>query len=248
MVTGSDLEESRNAVKLAEEYPGLCYATVGVHPCQSKSFEKYPDGPEALLEELRRLAKEQSVKRRVVAFGEIGLDYDRLHFCDAETQRVWFERQLDVAVELGLPLFLHSRAAADDFARILSARLDRLPKRGVVHSFTGTLEEMQQIIDLGFDVGINGCSLKTEENLAVVKELPLERLQFETDGPWCEMRPSQASARFTKDAPPLPRSVKKEKWEVGLMVKGRNEPCAIGNVAYAVAGVKGVGVEVVCEA
>ncbi|KAK3626744.1 hypothetical protein LTR56_015840 [Elasticomyces elasticus] len=247
MVTGSDLQESKNAIKLAEDYPGMCYATVGVHPCSAKSFGKYPDGPDALMAELRKLALESRNSGKATAFGEIGLDYDRLQLCDKETQLVYFAKQLDLAIELHMPLFLHSRAAAADFERLLKERLDKLPKRGCVHSFTGSLEEMQAMVDMGFDIGINGCSMKTEENLAVVKEVPLERLQIETDGPWCDMRPSHASAQFTKDAPEMPKSVKKEKWSAEAMVKGRNEPCMIPRVAYAVAGIKGVSVEVVCE-
>ena len=248
MVTGSDLQESKNAIRLAKDYPSLCYATVGVHPCQSKSFEKYKGGPDALLAELKKLAQESRDAGTATAFGEIGLDYDRLFFAEKETQLRYFEKQLDLACELEMPLFLHSRAAAEDFERLLKKRLDRLPRRGVVHSFTGTLEEMQQIVNLGFDVGINGCSMKTEENIAVVKEVPLERLQIETDGPWCEMRPSHASAAYTKDAPPLPKGVKKEKWSADCMVKGRNEPCAIVHVAHAIAGIKGVSVDEVCNA
>ena len=248
MVTGSDLQESKNAIKLANEYPGLCYATVGVHPCAAKSFEAHPGGPGALLEELRSLAQEARDAGTAAAFGEIGLDYDRLHFCDKETQILYFEKQLELACELDMPLFLHSRAAAADFERLLKARLDRLPKRGLVHSFTGTVEEMRGIVALGFDVGIDGCSLKTEENLIVVKEVPLERLQIETDGPWCEMRPSQASAKFTADAPPLPKAVKKEKWSQECMVKGRNEPCTIARVAHVIAKVKGMAMDEVCEA
>ncbi|KAK0324090.1 hypothetical protein LTR82_005211 [Friedmanniomyces endolithicus] len=247
MVTGSDLQESKNAIKLADEYPGLCYATVGVHPCSAKSFEKYPDGPDALLAELKRLAQESRDSGKATAFGEIGLDYDRLQLCDMETQLVYFAKQLDLAVELQMPLFLHSRAAASDFERLLQERLDKLPKRGCVHSFTGTLGEMKAMADMGFDIGINGCSMKTEENMAVVKEVPLERLQIETDGPWCDMRPSHASAQYAKDAPEIPKSVKKEKWSADAMVKGRNEPCTIPRVAYAVAGVKGVSVEEVRE-
>ena len=247
MVTGSDLGESRSAMALAEEYAGLCYATVGVHPCQTKAFEEYDGGGERLLEELKKTVIVGRGNGTVVAFGEVGLDYDRLHFADRETQLRWFERQLVLAVELQLPLFLHSRAAAGDFERLLRARLEKLPKRGCVHSFTGTLEEMRAVVDMGFDVGINGCSLKTAENLAVAKEVPLERLQLETDGPWCEMRPSHASAEYTRDAPPLPKAVKKEKWSGECMVKGRNEPCAITNVAWAVARVKGLSVEEVCD-
>ena len=248
MITGSDLTESQNAISLTVEYPGLCYATVGVHPCSAKQFLKHKGGDEKLLQGLKELALEGKKNGTVAAFGEIGLDYDRLQHADKETQLKYFEKQLDLATELDLPLFLHSRAAAEDFESILKARLERLPKRGVVHSFTGTMEEMQRIVELGFDVGINGCSMKTEENLEVVKAVPLERIQIETDGPWCEMRPSHASSKYLKDAPPLPKAVKKEKWNEECMVKGRNEPCQITNVAYAIAAIKGVGVEEVCEA
>lgn len=83
-----------------------------------------------------------------------------------------------------LPLFLHSRAAHDDFLRLLKARLHELPKRGLVHSFTGTAEEMKACVEMGFSMGVNGCSLKSEDNLAVVKEIPMDRLMIETDGPW----------------------------------------------------------------
>ena len=119
-----------------------------------------------------------------VAFGEIGLDYDRLYLTEKEPQLKYFEAQLDVAVRVQLPLFLHSRAAGEDFERLLASRLAQLPKKGLVHSFTGTIEEMQRLVDLGLDIGINGCSMKTEENLDVVRVVPLERLQIETDGPW----------------------------------------------------------------
>jgi len=248
MVTGSDLDESKKAIELADAYPGLCYATVGVHPCSSKSFEAYPQGPDALLVELRKLAEESRNAGTATAFGEIGLDYDRLHYADKDTQLTYFKKQLGLAVELQMPLFLHSRAAAEDFTAILKERLDQLPKRGCVHSFTGSLAEMQDLVSLGFDIGINGCSLKTEENLAVAKEVPLERLQIETDGPWCEIRPSHASSKYLKDAPPLPKAVKKEKWQADCMVKGRNEPCEITQVAHVVAGIKEISVEEVCDA
>lgn len=231
---------------------GLCYATVGVHPCSAHSFDTYKDGPDALLQRLRELAQRSRDAGTATAFGEIGLDYDRLYLCDKETQLKYFRAQLDLAIELQMPLFLHSRAAADDFEALLKEKLggemERLPMKGVVHSFTGTMEEMQRIVALGFDVGINGCSLKTEENVAVVREVPLERIQIETDGPWCEMRPSHAGSKFLANAPTLPKAVKKEKWTKEFMVKGRNEPCAISNVAYAVAGIKGLRVEEVCEA
>ena len=155
-------------------------------------------------------------------------------------------------MELQLPLFLHSRAAAEDFEEALRPRLAGLPRKGVVHSFTGTREEMEALVGMGLHIGVNGCSLKTEENLEVVKAIPLDRLQLETDGPWCEIRPSHASfARCLKDdpeAPVMPKAVKKEKWTGQNMVKGRNEPCTIGLVAHVVARVKGISVAEVCEA
>lgn len=184
MVTGSDLVESKNAVALAEKYPRLCYATVGVHPCSAKSFDTHSGGSSKLLEELRTLATDAKEKGFATAYGEIGLDYDRLFLTGKEQQLKYFEAQFDIAVQVQLPLFLHSRAASEDFERLLAARLDQLPKKGLVHSFTGTMEEMKRLVALGLDIGINGCSMKTEENLEVVKCVPLERLQIETDGPW----------------------------------------------------------------
>lgn len=163
---------------------GICYATVGVHPCSSEQFDKHPHGPDAALAELKKLAVQSRDSGHAVAFGEIGLDYDRLFLAPKETQLKYFEAQLDLATELQMPLFLHSRACSEDFERLLKPRLDDLPKRGLVHSFTGTVEEMQRLVKMGFDIGINGCSMKTEENIAVVREVPLERLQIETDGPW----------------------------------------------------------------
>ncbi|KAI9877719.1 MAG: hypothetical protein M1830_003031 [Pleopsidium flavum] len=240
MVTGSDLEESRKAVQLAKDHR--------VHPCSAKTFDTHPGGPSALLKDLETLALESKNAGLAVAFGEIGLDYDRLHLASKEQQLQYFEAQLDIAVKVQLPLFLHSRAASEDFEKLLGIRLAHLPRKGLVHSFTGTIEEMNRLVAMGFDVGINGCSMKTEENVDVVRAVPLERLQIETDGPWCEMRASHVSAKYKVDAAPLPKSVKKEKWEKGLMVKGRNEPATIPHVAHVIAKVKGLPVEEVSEA
>lgn len=184
MITGSDLRESKKALELARRFKDVCFTTVGVHPCSAKSFDEFPGGSETLLKELREVALEGKKEGLAVAFGEIGLDYDRLFLTGKEQQLKYFKAQLEIATEVHLPLFLHSRAASEDFESLLSARLHELPKKGLVHSFTGTLEEMQRLLGLGLDIGVNGCSLKTEENLAVVKQIPLERLQIETDGPW----------------------------------------------------------------
>lgn len=248
MVTGSDLKESHHAIQIAKNHAGLCYGTVGVHPCSAKQFDSCVGGPSAMLTELKELSLKGKESGHAVAFGEIGLDYDRLFLTGKEQQLKYFEAQLDIAVEVQLPLFLHSRAASEDFERLLGLRLPKLPKRGLVHSFTGTMEEMKRMLDLGLDIGVNGCSMKTEENIEVVKEIPLDRLQIETDGPWCEMRPSQASAKYLTDAPPLPKAVKKEKWVAGVMIKGRNEPATISNVAHAIAKIKGIPTEEVTEA
>jgi TatD DNase family protein len=202
MITGSDLDESKHAIEIAKAHPGQCYATVGVHPCSAKLFDTFPGGPSALLAELRKLSLEAKESGYAVAFGEVGLDYDRLFLTPKDQQLKYFEAQLEIAVEVQLPLFLHSRAASEDFERLLSEKLEQLPKRGLVHSFTGTTEEMQRLVALGFDVGVNGCSMKSmrsprycwysfgltlhvaEENIEVVRQIPLERLQIETDGPW----------------------------------------------------------------
>lgn len=202
-----------------------------------------------MMGQLKDLALRSKASGHTVAFGEIGLDYDRLFLTGKDQQLKYFEAQLELAVEVQLPLFLHMRAAAEDFERLLKPKLEQLPKRGLVHSFTGSLEEMRSLVDLGLDIGINGCSLKTEENVEVVREIPLERLQIETDGPWCEMRPSHVSAKFLgDDAPPVPKAVKKEKWSKEFMVKGRNEPATIVKVAYVIAKIKGIEVEEVCRA
>lgn len=135
-----------------------------------------------------------------------------------------------------------------------------------MHSFTGTVEEMQELVAEGWDVGVNGCSLRAEESIEVVRRLPLERLQVETDGPWCEMRPTHASAAYLKDPYEVAgheddgvakeilekekayKWVKKEKWAEGVLVKGRNESCMIGRVVVAIARIKGLSVEEVAEA
>ena len=227
---------------------GICYATVGIHPCSATSLDKHERGRQGAIDELAMLARRAGEDGVGVAFGEFGLDYDRLQHADKATQLACFEVQLDLAVELQFPLFLHSRTAAADFERLLRPCMARLPKGGLVHSFTGTLEEMRGLVDLGFHIGVNGCSLKTEENLEVVRQIPLDKLQMETDGPWCEIRSSHASAKYTAGVLTLPRAVKKERWTKGCLVKGRNEPCTIPLVAHVVAALKGMGVEEVCEA
>ncbi|KAK0706751.1 hypothetical protein B0T26DRAFT_727901 [Lasiosphaeria miniovina] len=259
------------------------------------------------LVEQAQLPSPSAAPAALVAFGEFGLDYDRLHYCSKEVQLHSFAAQLELAASLQpqLPLFLHSRAAHSDFVWLLQgafgSRLERLERGGVVHSFTGTIDELRELMGLGLYIGINGCSFKTAENCDVVAEIELDRLMLETDGPWCEVRPSHYGWKYLVEKPaesaPSPATlevgngeadeaaagtsqqqpknkqqqqqqgkknkknqkkepevperfkvVKKEKWEEGAMVKGRNEPCTVERVAKIVAGIKGVSVEEVCEA
>lgn len=196
---------------------------MGAHPTRCGEF--LPD-PEGYYNQLR--SKIETNRGKVVAIGECGLDYDRLHFCDAETQRLYFEKQLSLAAEFGLPLFLHMRNAAADFMSILERNRDKMRQcgGGVVHSFTGTLEEAQSILAFGgLYIGLNGCSLKTADNAEVVRQLPNDRIMLETDCPWCGIRPSHAGHKHV--ATRFPTVKKKEKWTSETLIDGRCEPCQI---------------------
>ncbi|OCH94701.1 Mg-dependent DNase [Obba rivulosa] len=246
MITGGSLEESREALELARKYD--LYATVGCHPTRSGQFDEFPDGPAAYLLELEKLILENMTGRgRVAAIGECGLDYDRTHFAPADVQRKHFRTQLGLAKKLHLPLFLHSRAAHADFVQILREEgfgqdggRSVGAKGGVVHSFTGTPEEAAELMDMGFHIGLNGCSLKTADNLATAKTIRLDKLMFETDAPWCSMTSTHASKQHLSSLPAnlsalyLPPATKPESFVNGRPVKGRNEPSAIGGVAWTV--------------
>lgn len=249
LITGGNLKESKQAIEQCRAYgqqggDGLvCYSTVGCHPTRCQDFLKDPAGYYAGLE---ALLEQHSVRREggcVAAIGEIGLDYDRLFFCPREVQLEFFRRQLDLAEKFQLPLFLHDRNTGDDFYDIIRENRSRIAG-GVVHSFTGSATDLQRYLDLDLYVGINGCSLKTEENLAVARAVPLDRLLIETDGPWCDMRNTHASRALLTRAGQRNGSgksfsdviigqfptCKKEKFAAGSMVKGRCEPCNIVQV------------------
>jgi TatD DNase family protein len=114
---------------------------------------------------------------------------------------------------------VHCRAAGPDMVEILTKHGIN---KGVVHSFDGSLETMQEMVNLGLSIGINGCSLRTEANLNVVKQIPSDRLLLETDGPWCDVRPSHPGYKYIATTF---ESVKKaKKWVKGKCVKSRQEP------------------------
>jgi TatD DNase family protein len=222
--------------------------TIGVHPTRCAQEFVDADMPaEQVLEELQQLAIDGQSDKSVVAIGEIGLDYDRLQFCTKEIQQEYLEKQLQnfqssSSLE-GLPLFLHNRNVGGDLLEVL--KKDPRRQRGVVHSFDDTLELAQQFMDLGLYIGLNGCSLRTQENLEVAKALPLDKILLETDCPYCEIKQSHAGFGFVETS--FEKKTDK-KFELGKMVKGRNEPCQIIQVAEVIAGVKGVSVKEVADA
>jgi len=168
---GCDMKSSRAGVKLTQQYP-FVYATVGVHPHDAKTLT------EASMNELAALAKNE----KIVAFGEIGLDFNR-NFSPPEVQRRWFKRQLELAAELDLPVVIHSRDADNEVFDILEASPHR---RGVVHAFPGDVSLAQRYINLGFYLGIGGILTydKTGRLKAVVEAMPLDKLLLETDCPY----------------------------------------------------------------
>ncbi|XP_017148174.1 putative deoxyribonuclease TATDN1 [Drosophila miranda] len=233
IITAGCLKDVDEALELTAKDERL-YTTVGTHPTRCDEF--LPD-PEGYYDQLR--SKIESNPSKVLAIGECGLDYDRLKFCGQETQRLYFEKQLSLAAEFRLPLFLHMRNAHSDFMAILGRNRDKLKEcgGGVVHSFTGTLEEAQSILAFGgLYIGVNGCSLKTEENAEVVRQLPNDRIMLETDCPWCGIRSSHAGHKHVSTK--FPTVKKKEKWTAESLIDGRCEPCQISQVLEAIAGIK----------
>ncbi|CAJ0828427.1 8300_t:CDS:10 [Entrophospora sp. SA101] len=119
-----------------------------------------------------------------------------------------------------------------------------------MHSFTCGLEEMKRAVSLGLYLGVNGCSLKTQENLDVVKQVPEDRLMIETDSPWCDIRSTHASySHLIKnlEKSSIPTSYKKERFQEGYMVKGRNEPCSIVQVLHVLASIRNADPELLAE-
>ncbi|MEN8132019.1 MAG: TatD family hydrolase [Pseudomonadota bacterium] len=175
MVTGSSASESRYCIELAERYPQTLYATAGVHPHLSK------DWGAQTLEQLREMAGHERVK----AIGEAGLDYNR-NYSPPDAQRFAFERQIELACELEMPLFLHERDAHEDFVSILDPYRKEL-SNVVVHCFTGTGEQLDAYLNMDLHIGITGwiCDERRGQHLQeLVKRIPLNRLMLETDAPY----------------------------------------------------------------
>ncbi|XP_072942523.1 deoxyribonuclease TATDN1 [Epargyreus clarus] len=242
IVTGGSVEDSKNALEICKLDSRL-FSTVGCHPTRCNDFVA---NPEAYLSDMRTLISEN--RDKVVALGELGLDYDRLHFCSKDVQLKYFEYQLQLSGEFKLPMFLHCRAAADDLVEILSRNMSIVNENGgVVHSFDGTYDAMQKIIDLGLHIGINGCSLRSQDNLDVASKIPQNRLLIETDCPWCEVKPTHPGYKHVVTKFP---SVKKEKYSVDsdCQVKGRNEPVNIVQVLEILAAIRNEDIDELAKA
>ena len=147
------------------------------------------------------------------------------------------QAQLQLSQELSLPTFLHNRNTSGDFGAVCAAQRALMGAGGVVHSFDGGADELEELLALGLHIGLNGCSLKTADNLAVAARVPLDRLHLETDAPWCGIKRSHSG--FAHAQPVAWPEAKKEKWAAGSLVKDRCEPCHISQVAQVVAAVRG---------
>ncbi len=207
VVTGASADGSRDAVALAERHPGRLFATCGMHPHHASDYD------DRVHAEFAALAGHEAV----VAMGECGLDYFR-DFSPRALQREVFRRQLDLAVDTGLPVFLHQRDAHEDFVAILGDYAGRL-KRGVAHCFTGERHMLRAYLDMGLYIGITGwiCDERRGGHLLeIVGEIPDERLMLETDAPYLLPRTLR----------PRPKS-------------RRNEPAYLAEVLRVVAGARG---------
>lgn len=173
IVPAANMKSSNKIVKLIKEYDEL-YGAVGVHPHDTKDM-KIED-----IEELFKLSEEE----KVIAIGEIGLDY-YYEYTDREIQKKWFREQIKLAKKIGLPIIVHEREAAKDVFDIISSEYDETLK-GVIHCYSGSLEMAKNYIDLGFFISFAGPvtfknAIKPKE---VAKDIPLDRLLVETDSPY----------------------------------------------------------------
>lgn len=195
LCVGCTLLDSKGAVEYAAHHDGV-WAAIGLHPHEASIYIH----DHKALQQIRSLA----YRPKVVAIGEIGLDYYYKH-SSKEDQKQLLRFQLDLAVEHSLPLIFHIRDAFDEFWPIFD---EYKGLRGVVHSFSATEKELEEIMKRGLFVGLNGIMTftKNSEQLAAAKNVPLDRLLLETDAPFltpvpfrgkiCEPRHVKVTAEF----------------------------------------------------
>jgi len=174
IVPGWDRQSSIGAIEVAKKYEGV-YAAVGIHPHDAKTYN----------EDAKREISGYTKKEKVIAIGEIGLDYYR-DLSPRDTQREVFKKQLAIAEENNLPVIIHTRNSMNEAIELVS----EFNIRGVFHSFTKEAKVANKIIALGFYIGIGG--VVTFENSMLsreVKYIPLERILLETDAPYMTPHP-----------------------------------------------------------
>jgi len=235
---GTKYETSKNAIELAEKNENI-YAAIGMHPIHIKTdlIKLKMDDDEGAFAPLgedfdAEKYKELAQSKKVVAIGEIGLDYyyrpktkSRLEEFKNLQKKV-FIQQLDMTKELNLPVIIHVRMAFEDVYEILKNY--QLPVtgyrlRGVIHCFTGNLEQAKKFVELGFYLGINGIIDKIDL-IEVIKNIPLENLLTETDCPY--LTPLAA---------------------VALAKAGRNEPIFVKHIIQRIAEIKNMSYEEVAQ-
>ncbi|WP_069999582.1 TatD family hydrolase [Cellulosilyticum sp. I15G10I2] len=167
----ADMASCYKGIALADKY-SFVYCSIGVHPHEVKDLQEHA------VEELRSLAS----RKKVVAIGEIGLDY-YYDFSPRDVQKRWFIKQLELAQEVELPVIIHSRdASGETFDIIKQSGL----KEGVIHCFSGSVELAKEYVKRGFYIGIGGALTfkNAKKTVEVVKEIPIESILIETDAPY----------------------------------------------------------------
>ena len=190
---GTQRDTSIAATALAQKFSEGVYATVGLHPVHTeKSFHDTRElgkggaeftsrGEEFNYEEYKKLA----VHEKVVAVGECGLDYYRLSEDTKEKQKAAFLRQIELAYDVKKPLMIHCRKAFDDLISVLQATTHQLlPRPGVIHFFTGTVDEARHLLNLGFSFSFGGVITFARDYDDAVRYIPIDRILLETDAPY----------------------------------------------------------------
>ena len=173
---GCNIETTLQSIELAEKYDFI-FAQAGFHPCDTADINL------EMWQQMQQLARHP----KVVAVGEIGLDY---HWDSSprDTQKYWFAKQIDFANDIGLPVVIHSRDATAD---TLSTVREHTPKKGVFHCFSGSPETMKQVLDMGLSVSLGrAVTFKNAKNaVECARQIPLDRLLLETDCPYLAPEP-----------------------------------------------------------
>lgn len=189
VVVGDNIENSKKAIEIANAHDFI-YAAVGIHPSEIADTEKEIDNE---ILEIENLAK----KAKVVAIGEIGLDY-HWEKDNKDRQKELFKKQINIAKKLKLPIVIHSRDAFQDTYDILK----EVNYKGVIHCFSGNIENANMYLSLGYYLGIGGVLTFKNTNLKeTIKKIPLDRILLETDSPYLAPTPHRGEQNEPKYIP-----------------------------------------------